>query len=117
MSGFEWQTSPSEALVLLYDSYAAWLYQAVVTLCEARAPEIEAWMKHNATWTDRTGLARKTLTARVIAGIGEVVVLLSHGMTYGFWLETRHAGKYAILSPAIDYWLPVIIRDLQALMS
>lgn len=110
---FEWQTTPEEAFGALFDAYERQLYQMVLAICYRRAPEIENWMRDNAPWQDQTGNARQTLYTQVIPTLGEIVVLLSHGMDYGIYLELKNAGKHAIIAPAIDHWLPIIMADIQ----
>jgi hypothetical protein len=38
-----------------------------------------------------------------------LVIVLSHGVPYGIWLEVRFSGKYAIVTPAIPYWGPKVM--------
>jgi hypothetical protein len=117
MFDFEWETAPEIAFGTLYDDYARRLYNQALGIAYRCAPEIENWMKANASWTDRTGNARQTLYAEVIPMLAEIVVRIGHGMDYGFWLETRFAGRYAILSPALDYWAPKILQDIRRFAS
>ena len=111
--GFVWTVPPEQAFTDLYDQLAARLRQQAIAACYKLAPQIENWLKDNAPWTDRTGNARQALYAEVIPAIGEIVILLSHGVDYGFYLETKYAGRYAVIAPAIDHWLPVVIREMQ----
>lgn len=67
------------------------------------ATQTEAWMKNNATWTDRTGAARNGLRARVFTSGSKVAIVLYHSVPYGVYLETRWGGKYAIIRPALAY--------------
>lgn len=110
---FVWQTTPEEAFGQLFDSYAAAIHQLVFAVCQRRAPEIENWMKANAPWQDQTGNARQTLWAEAMQTVGEVILALDHGMAYGYWLEVKNAGRYAIIAPAVDHWLPIIMQDIQ----
>lgn len=115
---FEWDGAPPERVFGdMAESYAAALHRAVVLVMQQRKPEIENWMKANALWTDRTGNARQTLNTQVIEDLTEVVMELAHGMEYGFWLEVANAGRFAILTPAIDYWTPILLADVQALIG
>lgn len=113
---FDWTVPPEAAFLGLTDAYTKAIHQAVFAIMTARAPEIENWMKQNAIWQDRTGNARQALWSQAIDGISEVVILLSHGMDYGFWLEVANAGKYSVINPAIDHWVPIIMADLQRLL-
>lgn len=67
-----------------------------------QAAKSEAWMRTNAPWTDRTTNARNGLFGMVIDDIGENVwlLVLSHSVSYGIWLEVRNNGQYAIVRPA-----------------
>lgn len=118
-AGFTWQTPPEEAFGTLTDAYLEAVKRLVYAVLQRRAPEIENWMKIYAPWTDRTGNARQTLHTfidppQTMGLMAEAISLvLSHGMDYGFWLEVKNAGRYAIVSPAIDHWAPIIIADLQ----
>ena len=114
--GFTWTTTPEEAFGALYDAYVRRLYMAVYVLCQRRKPDIENWLKDNAPWTDRTGNARQTLWSGV-DGNGQVIVItLSHGMTYGYWLEVANAGRFAIVTPGVDHWGTVLMQDIQRLI-
>lgn len=117
--GFVWETAPEEAFEATFTGYAAYVRDQVYQLCLRRAPEIETWMKQNAPWTDRTGNARQALYTFVEQMQEAVVVNLSHGqgIYYGLFLETRNAGRFSILAPAIDYWGPIIMQDLVALLG
>lgn len=62
----------------------------------------ETWMRSNASWTDRTTNARNGLFATVVDDIGKDVwlLVLSHSVSYGIWLEVANSGQYAIVRPA-----------------
>lgn len=110
---FEWETTPEDAFGDMAKNYTDWVWQVAYLVCQARAPEIENWMKANAPWTDRTGNARQTLYAQVIPALQEILVLLDHGVDYGLWLEVANAGRYAIVTPAVDYWAPILMADFR----
>lgn len=77
-----------------------------------------AYMKENASWTDRTGAARAGLRAetewkpRVFHAIH-----LFHMVKYGIWLEVRFAGKYAIILPTIKVYGPATMKMLNGLFK
>lgn len=115
---FQWQTPPDEAFGDLTEAYVAAIHQAIFTLAQRYAPEIEAWMKANAPWTDRTGNARQTLWSDVFDLTNSaVVIVMSHGVDYDMFLELAHGGRYAILGPALDHFIPRIWRDVRRLVS
>lgn len=114
---FEWVTTPVDAVTAGMSEYERALYQAIYTICLRRKPEIENWMKANAPWTDRTGNARQTLHVDVEATVGAIALYLAHGMHYGIYLETKHAGRYAIVTPAVEHWTPIIMADVRAVLG
>lgn len=116
-AGFVWDVSPEDAMAALFDDYVRRVYAAIYALAQRRSPEIENWLKQNAPWTDRTGNARQTLHT-IVSGNGSVIVItLSHGMTYGWHLETGHTGRFAILGPGVDYWSQQIMSDIRSLLQ
>jgi hypothetical protein len=64
--------------------------------------QLEMEMKANAPWADRTGQARSKLSANTTQADGVVTLTLSHGVSYGFWLEVIQNGRFAILGPTIE---------------
>lgn len=120
--GFAWTRPPSRAWPELANAYAEAIRRGVYQIAQRRAPEIEAWLKNNAPWTDRTGNARQTLNAPVEpqvyqAGLDMVEIILAHGVEYGIFLELSNAGRYAIIAPALDHWGPILWADIRALLS
>lgn len=76
------------------------------------APIMEDWIKSNKRWRDRTGDAVNNLTASAISEPYEYhSVQMSHGMYYGFWLETSFNGRYTILRDARDFFFDQIVED------
>lgn len=92
---------------------------AVVLMYSAtKASEIESKMKQNRPWTDRTGLAKATLKAKVSQPSSTLIrTTLAHGVDYGIWLELAHGKNYAIIAPTIQEEGPRIVEDLNGLMS
>ena len=116
--GLVWQTTPEQAFTELADEYASAIHRGVFLLATRYAPEIEAWMKANASWTDRTGNARQTLYAEVTDIVNSAVILFfGHGVEYGVFLELAHGGTYAIVTPALDHFIPRIWADVKAMLS
>lgn len=58
-------------------------------------------MRANAKWTDRTANARNGLRAYPVHLGHEYMVILSHGVPYGIWLEVRWSGKYGVIPDAV----------------
>lgn len=78
------------------------------------------YMKTNAPWTDDTTNARAGLEAKSYSEPNTHLLVLSHAVFYGIYLETIKNGKYGIIVPAWrqaseDIWR--MIRKLFALME
>ncbi|HMN10892.1 MAG TPA: hypothetical protein PKD55_01055 [Bellilinea sp.] len=114
--GFTWQVSPEDVFPEMSDQYAAAVTRAVRVLAARYAPEIEAWMKSNAPWTDRTGNARQTLHSEVEELASLTIIWFRHGVEYGKYLELSHGGRWAVIGPALDHFAPLIWRDVMALV-
>ena len=65
------------------------------------APQIEADMKRNASWTDRTSNARQGLSVFVIRIGNSVILVAKTQMSYGKYLELNNQGAYAIIMPTM----------------
>lgn len=82
------------------------------------APMAEAQMRSSAPWTDRTGLARMGLGAKAIADRSDVyAIVLYHTVEYGFWLEIRWSGRYAVIQPTIETMGPQVMAGLGRLLE
>ena len=94
-------------------------FGAVILMYSAtKASEIQAKMKINRPWTDRTGMAKALLNAKVSQPNDNTIrITLSHGVNYGIWLELAHEKNYAIIAPTIREEGPRIVEDLNNLMS
>lgn len=92
---------------------------AVVLMYSAtKASELQAKMKTNRPWTDRTGMAKALLSAKVSQPSPTIIrITLAHGVDYGIWLELAHEKNYAIIAPTIREEGPRVVGDLKGLMS
>ncbi len=118
-SRVQWLRTPAN-LAQAYAQHADRVVAAVKALADYLAQMLQAEMRTNAPWTDRTGNARSGLfsvaeeTSKTL-----VTIYLSHGHTiyYGVWLEVCHGGKYAIIEPTSQRNLPVIKKMLDDLFK
>lgn len=100
------------------DKMSVKLGAVVLMYSAAKASELQAKMKVNRPWTDRTGMAKATLNAKVSQPNQNTVrITLAHGVDYGIWLELAHEKNYAIIAPTIREEGPRIVNDLNNLMS
>lgn len=92
---------------------------AVILMYSAtKASELQSKMKLNRPWTDRTGMAKALLSAKVSQPSPTLVrITLAHGVDYGIWLELAHEKNYAVIAPTIREEGPRIVDDLDNLMS
>lgn len=75
---------------------------AVELLCANGAQKMENYAKENRPWHDRTGDARRRLNGSWDK-VGEVYrVSISHGVSYGVYLEFKNERRYAILKPTVE---------------
>ncbi len=116
--GYTWIVAPEQAFGELAVAYSKAIHRGVLAIAQMRAPEIENWMKENAPWTDRTGNARQGLYTEVQDVVQQMVlIILSHGVDYGLFLEVSNGGRYAIVNPAIGHWGPIIWTDVKRMLS
>ena len=100
------------------DEMSAKLGAVVLMYASTKASEIQAKMKLNRPWTDRTGMAKALLNAKVSQPNKDTVrITLAHGVDYGIWLELAHEKNYAIIAPTVRDEGPRIVEDLNNLMS
>lgn len=114
--GIRWDTPPSTAVPEMVSTYRARLHRALFALALSYAPRIETWMKENAPWMDRTGNARQTLWAEVFDLADVIVLSFGYGVSYGTFLELANQGRYAVITPALDYFGPRIWADARRLL-
>lgn len=94
------------------------LEAAFSQIVDRYAPQIESWMKANAPWTDRTANARQGLHAETEKLVKDSYnIVLTHGVEYGYWLELKNQGRYAIIQPALDHWFPIILAEVRRVLS
>ncbi len=111
-----WDNPPDKVFIAGFHMYSAELRASIYTLLQVFAPRIEAWMKANASWTDRTGNARQGLWAEAEKLTLGAVLVMDHGMEYGEYLEYSYQGAYAIIEPAMAHWQPLIWAALMRIM-
>lgn len=100
------------------DKMSVKLGAVVLMYAATKASELQAKMKLNRPWTDRTGMAKALLNAKVSQPNQNTVrITLAHGVDYGIWLELAHGKNYAIIAPTVREEGPRIVEDLNNLMA
>lgn len=86
-------------------------------MCKQR---IEPYAKEHAPWRDRTGNARRGLNANAkFEGLlaRKVRITLSHGVWYGYRLETWFNQRYQIIWPTLRDLGPEILRSYNGYLN
>lgn len=86
-------------------------------ILERKAPDVESHMKVNAPWTDRTGNARQGLAAQAFREDDNMGIVLYHQVPYGYFLEVRWSGRYAIILPTIEVMGPEVMKSLENILK
>ena len=82
MPNFEWDINVDNLLngIAAVDKKAQ---AAVEMYAKHQAKNLESYAKKNAPWTDRTGMARKSLNATTEEIDNGIRITLAHGVDYG----------------------------------
>lgn len=108
-----WDAGNSPAdLARRVEQWGVHLARALFVAAQKLAGRIALWMKTNAPWTNRTGNARARLSAWVVRLSAGVAIVLAHGVSYGAALEAMQAGRFAIIAPAVRYWCPIFMKEI-----
>lgn len=99
------------------DSFPDRLHAGLLMFAKTQATQLQGHMKRNRPWTDRTGMAKATLTATVVEENDAIKIKLAHGVDYGVWLELAHEKNYAIIEPTIRMKGPEVISNLDNLLA
>lgn len=99
-TGFSWDMGTLMANV---NGMEARLAKVISGIMLGNESKVQNYARANAQWTDRTGNARQGLAAKYSASGGIHIITVSHGVPYGIWLETRWAGRYAIIEPTVKH--------------
>ena len=84
---------------------------------ESAAQNLEAHMKDNRPWTDRTGMAKARLNGSVQEVSEGLRIALAQGVDYGIWLELANEKKYAIIQPTIQSKSGEVIEGFEGLLD
>jgi hypothetical protein len=83
-----------------------------------QAAKSETRMRTTAPWTDRTTNARNGLFAKVYEiDVDSWLLLLSHSVDYGIWLEVINNGEYAAVRPEFLQANREVMRRLSRLFE
>lgn len=97
--GFYWQGL--EVLANNINKRGTTLNESRKKVMDKMAKEMEAHMKINAPWRDRTTDAREGLRAVAVHGTNSSTISAGHTVRYGPALELMESGKFAIVEPTL----------------
>lgn len=72
---------------------------AIAKVFQYQQNAAENRLRTSAPWTDRTTNARNSLFAKADREETVHTLLLSHGVSYGIFLETMQHGRYGVIVP------------------
>lgn len=117
---FQWVVPPNQAFPELMKAYTNTIFQSGRRVAAQRAKDATEWMKAEASWEDQTGRARAGLHVDVEESpnvLAELIFSHDESLDYTVWLEIANAGRFAIIAPAIDYWGPKLMMDVQRIVN
>ena len=85
--------------------------------CDTASKSLQSKAMDKASWTDRTGDARKRLTGSYEKLNNGFMIVLAHGIDYGVYLELAMEKKYAILWPTLDAQKENIMKGFDGLID
>jgi hypothetical protein len=115
-AGVNWHGT-DRAMAQRVADYRRRLLEAVFRLASEWADRIAADAKASAPWTDRSGLARRTILGRALRLAMGAVIVISGGAPWSIYLERRWGGKWAAILPALQRAYAAVMASLQALVA
>jgi hypothetical protein len=111
---FKMNNSKLEKGMIMFEDKAM---LAIEGYAETVALKLENVMRREAPWTNRTGMARKTLKGERLYINTGVRIALSYGVWYGVYLEFAHEKRFAIVFPTILKEGPKVMAGFNKLLE
>ena len=108
-----WQRSPANLAVAISEYGERIKSRGLPEYLESQAPAVRQDMQQNAPWADRTGAARRGLSAAVETNGDRIALNLAYSVEYGKYLELSNGGRYAIIGPTVLRWGPRLMDGLR----
>lgn len=113
----QWDRPPEQTFSEGYDDWVDQIENRIHQRALQTSPQIEAYMKENASWMDITGNARAGLFSVVTFEPGNFVeIAFAHGVDYGWHLEFSHQGRRAIIGKTLDHFSPLWGADMAEIL-
>lgn len=120
-----------DKLVQGLDLFNQRIQSAISNIVQYNAIDMTGYMRDNAPWNDDTGAARNGLHTRSFqqqegatyggplgsGGANKWTIIAAHSVPYGFYLETKWSGKYAIIEPTIQHFGPIVLEGLRSVFD
>lgn len=90
---------------------------AMGVYADTAGKKLEEHAKKNASWTNRTGLARKTIEGGRQWEGDKCNIYVAGNTNYFPYLELCHDKQYAILQPTVDKMSPEILKGMNNLLG
>lgn len=90
---------------------------AIKMYAQQGATKMQNYAKVNRPWTDRTGRARLSLVGFVETFKDKTRIYISHGVSYGIYLELAHEKRFAILQKTVNAVSPEILEGFTDLIK
>lgn len=113
MADFRWKDGISDGLKVFTEKQE----QALSMYADTAAQNLQDYMKNTAPWTDRTGEARRRLSAKSEKVENGYQIELAHGVDYGESLELHHEKRYAVIQPTILAKSDEVLRGFEGLLN
>lgn len=113
---FRWKVPPSH-IVKGLNNYERRIHVALLALCADNAQRMQDDAKQNAPWQDRTRAARGGLTGSSDREGRYYLIVLSHTVFYGKFLELRWGGRWSIILKVINRHIGPVRAQLAALLK
>ena len=97
--------------------YGKRLLAAVYRLASEWATRIADDARQGAPWTDRSGLARRSIMGRAVRLALGAVIIISGGAPWSIYLERKYAGKWAAIRPALERAYAAVMANLQVILG
>lgn len=114
---FTWQLRPEDGFERFWKKeLGALLYARLRAMAQRYAARLEAYMKTNASWQDRTGNLRASLYVEVedlLLQSARLIITIDYGLTYGKYVAAVRQGQFDIIGPTLDVFGRRIFRAVQ----
>lgn len=97
------------------DKIAVSIWDQSLGILEGAVEEGVSNAKAYAPWTDRTSVARNSISGKVVPASDSATGYIGIGVSYGKYLELANGGKYRIVLPtlfAVQNYLNSTLRNI-----